>query len=50
MQWVPTALIVLIGIPMGLLINYIIWFKFLPMIWRMNREAFRRRREWKNSN
>jgi len=45
MEWVPTLLIAFIGIPMALLLNYIILFKFLPMIWRMYRDTFRRIRE-----
>ena len=49
-QWVPIILIAVIGIPMGLLVNYLIWFELLPMTWRMNRETFRRIRERRNSN
>jgi hypothetical protein len=48
MQWVPLALMALVGIPMGLLINYVIWFKFLPMIFRMFGD--RRKCDHKNSN
>jgi hypothetical protein len=50
MQWVPIALVASIGIPMALLINYLLLFKRFPMLWRLNRETFQRRRERQNSN
>jgi len=31
-----------------LFINYMIWFKLLPMVWKLNRETSRRRRERRN--
>jgi hypothetical protein len=34
----------------ALVVNYAIWFVLLPMLWRMNRETFRRIRERRNSN
>ena len=33
-----------------LFINYMLWFKLLPMAWKLNRETFRRIRERRNSN
>ena len=33
-----------------LFINYMIWFVALPMIWRINRDTFRRTRARRNSN
>ena len=34
----------------ALFINYMIWFVALPMMWRINRETFRRIRERRKSN
>lgn len=34
----------------ALFINYMIWFVALPMLWRMNRERFRRIRARRNSD
>jgi len=45
MQWVPIIFVAFVGVPMALFINYMIWFKLLPMIWRMYRDQFRRIRE-----
>jgi len=50
MQLVPIMLMALIGIPMGLLLNYLIWFKLLPMSFRAYRDQLRRIRERRDSN
>jgi len=39
----------ILGMAMSLAILYVQWFIFFPMIWRMNRDTFRRRRERETS-
>ncbi len=40
----------ILGMAMTLAILYVQWFILFPMLWRMNRETFRRIRERKKSS